>query len=227
MPGRGMVVGNFDGQTIQVHAWEVASGRLRPVTASTTGTFEGWIAPDGSALYWLADERGNELGHLVRAPFQGGAVQDVTPELGSYTLRGVGFSRSGNRLALNPIDAGQVLLCQYHCGIQGLHLYDLASGELRGLDLPAGTCNLPETAGPHFSSGDTVIALYQDSSRPPPAVGHVSPPPMARRCRPGWACPTATAPSRRSSTSTADRTGSRQTPSTPSRRPGSTRASRG
>jgi dienelactone hydrolase len=305
MPGRGVVVGNFQGQTIQVHAWEVPSGRLGPVTASPAGTFEGWIAPDGSAVYWLADQGGNEQGHLVRAPFQGGALQDVTPELGSYTLRGVGFSRSGNRLALNPIDAdgfhvytvdlgrdgqlgqprlvhrsrheawravlsadgglvaakssaraggmrryttlvfdagaeageavaelndgaaasvepvafaplegdarllassntsgsvrpviwdprggerldldvgslegdvlpmdwspdaGQVLLCQYHRGIQRLHLYDLGSGALRGLDLPAGTYHLPETTGPHFIADDTVIALHQDSSRPP------------------------------------------------------------
>jgi dipeptidyl aminopeptidase/acylaminoacyl peptidase len=303
-PERGMLVGDFEGQTIQVHAWEVPSGRLRPVTSSPTGTFEGWIAPDGSWVYWLADQRGNELGHLVRAPFEGGAVQDVTPELGSYAQRGVGFSRSGNRLALNPIDAdgfhlytvdlgrdgqlgqprpvhrsryemwlavlsadgellaskssaraggmrryttlvfdagseggeavselndgaaasvepvafaplpgdgrllassnttgavrpviwdprrgerldpdlgslegdvlpmdwspdaGQLLLCQYHRGIQRLHLYDLATGELRGLDLPAGTYHLPEMVGHHFFVGDTLIALQQDSSRP-------------------------------------------------------------
>jgi dienelactone hydrolase len=305
MPERGVVVGDFDGQTIEVHAWEVPSGRLRRVTTSSGGTFSGWIAPDGSALYWLADQGGNELGHLVRAPFEGGEVRDVTPGLGSYTMRGVGFSRSGNRVALNPIDAdgfqvytidvgpggelgaprlvhrsryeawramlsadgglvaamssarargmrryttlvfdagaeggeavaelndgaaasvepvafsplpgdarllatsnssgavrpviwdplggervdldlgalegdvlpldwspdaGKVLLCQLHRGIQRLHLYDLASGQLRGLDLPEGTCWMPESTGPHFAGDDTVIALQQDSSRPP------------------------------------------------------------
>lgn len=305
VPERGIVVGDFDGQAVQVYAWEVPSGRLRPVTASPTGTFEGWIAPDGGAVHWLADERGNELGHLVRAPFEGGETQDVTPRMGGYSLRGVGFSRSGNRLALNPIDAdgfsvytvdlgpdghlgpprlvhrspyetwgailsadgglvavqssvrargmrryttlvldagveggeavaelndgpaasvepvafaprpgderllaisnasgavrpvvwdprrgerldlelgslrgdvlptdwspdgGQVLLCQLDRGVQRLHLYDLASGELRGLDVPDGTYYMPASTGPRFWDQDTVIALHSDSSRPP------------------------------------------------------------
>ncbi len=48
MPDRGMIVGGFDGQTIQVHAWEVPSGRLRAVSTGPTGTFEGWIAPMGA-----------------------------------------------------------------------------------------------------------------------------------------------------------------------------------
>ncbi len=50
---------------------------------------------DGSWVYGLSDQQSNELGHLVRAPFGGGAVQDVTPELGSYTVRGVGLSTPG------------------------------------------------------------------------------------------------------------------------------------
>jgi dipeptidyl aminopeptidase/acylaminoacyl peptidase len=303
-PERGMVVGDFGGQTIQVHAWEVPSGRLRALTDSPAGIFDGWIAPDGSAVYWLADRQGDELGHLVRVPFEGGAVEDVTPDLGGYTLRGVGFSRSGNRLALNPIDADgfhvatvdlagdgrlgrarrvhrsryeawlavlsadgelvackssarakgarryttlvldagsedgeplaelndgaaasvepvafaplpgdgrllatsnvtgavrpvvwdprgggrldpdlgslqgdvlpmdwspdgrQLLLCQYDRGIQRLHLYDLANGGLRALDLPEGAYLLPDMAGRQFFVGDTLIALQQDSSRP-------------------------------------------------------------
>jgi dipeptidyl aminopeptidase/acylaminoacyl peptidase len=64
-------------------------------------------------------------------------------------------------------DAGQVLLCQFHRGIQRLHLYDLASGDLRELDLPGGTYHLPETAGPQFVADDTLVAVHQDSSRPP------------------------------------------------------------
>src|SRR5262245_49383239 len=78
-PERGIVIGNFGGKTIQVHAWEVPTGRLHPVTTSPAGIFEGWIAPDGSALYWLADHLGDELGHLVRVPFEGGEAEDVTP----------------------------------------------------------------------------------------------------------------------------------------------------
>jgi dipeptidyl aminopeptidase/acylaminoacyl peptidase len=307
-PERGIVVGNFGGETIQVHAWDVPAGRVRPVTTSPTGIFEGWIAPDGNAVYWLADHLGNELGHLVRAPFEGGDAEDVTPGLGSYTLRGVGFAHSGERLALNPVDAegfhlyvvdlgrdgrlgtprlvhssryeawlallsadgglvankssarargmrrytalvfdagaeggepvaelndgaatsvepvafaprpgdtrllatsdasgevrpviwdpgsgerldpdlgslrgdvrplgwspdaGRVLLCQFDRGVQRLHLYDLASGELRRLDHPDGTYYEPHKAALDFSSAETVVVLHQDSSRPPRAL---------------------------------------------------------
>jgi dipeptidyl aminopeptidase/acylaminoacyl peptidase len=304
-PERGIVLGDVDGQTFQVHALDVRSGRLRAVTASPTGCFEGWISPDGGAVYWLADQGGDELGHLVRAPFDGGRVEDVTPGLGSYTLRGVGFSRAGNRLALNPIDGdgfhvdtvdlgpggrlgdhrrvhrsrhevwlsvlsadgglvatkssaraggmrryttlvldaatedaevlaelndgadasvepvafaprpgddrllastnaggavrpviwdprggerldldvgsldgdvlpvdwspdgGQVLLCHFDRGAQRLHLYDVATGGLRGVGHPEGMYCLPMVSAPRFAADGTIAALHQDSSRPP------------------------------------------------------------
>ena len=38
-------------------------------------------------------------------PFGGGPAQDLTPALPNYTLRGVGFDRAGDLLAINPVNA--------------------------------------------------------------------------------------------------------------------------
>jgi len=104
-PDRGLVVGSRDGMTVQLFAWQVGSGQVNPVTASRHGVAKGWIDPAGEFIYYLRDDDGSELGHLVRVPFGGGPAQDLTPELADYTLRGVGFDRAGGLLAINPINA--------------------------------------------------------------------------------------------------------------------------
>ncbi len=106
-PHRGLIVSDHGGAAAQVHAWEVPSGTLRPLTDSPTGVFEAWISPDGEAVYWHADQQGDEFGHLVRQPFVGGVVEDTTPGLGSYTLRGVGFSAAGKPPRAEPCRRGR------------------------------------------------------------------------------------------------------------------------
>jgi len=44
------------------------------------------------------------LGHLTRVLFEGGACEDVTPDLPAYTLRGVGLSRNGKLLAFDAVN---------------------------------------------------------------------------------------------------------------------------
>jgi dipeptidyl aminopeptidase/acylaminoacyl peptidase len=101
---RGLAVASQDGSTIQLFAWDVKSGDLRALTDSRYGVVDGWIDPTGSFVYYLRDVDGSELGHLVRVPFEGGTPQDLTPDLAPYTLRGVGFDRSGATIAFNPIN---------------------------------------------------------------------------------------------------------------------------
>jgi dipeptidyl aminopeptidase/acylaminoacyl peptidase len=101
---RGLVVGSRDGLTVQLFAWEVESGQLSAVTESRFGVSKGWIDPAGEFIYYLHDEDGSELGHMVRVPFGGGPAQDLTPALPAYTLRGAGFARSGGLMAINPIN---------------------------------------------------------------------------------------------------------------------------
>lgn len=103
-PERGIVLSDREDSVIQVYAWDVPTGALRRLTDHSSGVFEGWIAADGRHVYYLQDEQGNELGHLVRVPFEGGAIEDVTLDLTPYTLRGVGMSASGNMVALNPVN---------------------------------------------------------------------------------------------------------------------------
>jgi dipeptidyl aminopeptidase/acylaminoacyl peptidase len=104
-PDRGLVIGSPNGRTIQLLAWDVPSGRLEPVTDAVHDVFEAWLDPTGSHVYYLRDEDGNEHGHLMRVPYEGGPPVDVTPGLPPYTLRGVGFDAAGTRLAINPVNA--------------------------------------------------------------------------------------------------------------------------
>ena len=111
-PQRGLVVSNQASDTFQLYGWDVASGQLRQLTTHPDGLWEGWIAPDGRHVYYLLDEKGDEHGHLVRMPFDGGPTQDLTPEMRPYTLRGFEISRAGNLLAFNPVNAdGYQLVC--------------------------------------------------------------------------------------------------------------------
>ncbi|HET8684281.1 MAG TPA: prolyl oligopeptidase family serine peptidase [Micromonosporaceae bacterium] len=102
-PGRGLVVGSKDGVSVQLFAWDVPGKQLVALTDAKLGVVDGWIDPSGTYVYYLRDEDGSELGHLVRVPFEGGPVQDITPKLAAYTLRGVGFG--GSRLAFNPVNS--------------------------------------------------------------------------------------------------------------------------
>ena len=102
-PARGIVIGN-QVKSYQVYGWETATGALHLLSDRSAPTNRGWIAPDGRHVYYLDDQAGNELGHLTRVPFEGGAAEDVTPDLPPYTLRGVGLSRRGQRLAFDAVN---------------------------------------------------------------------------------------------------------------------------
>jgi hypothetical protein len=117
-PAHGIVIGN-QVNSYQVYAWETATGALRLLTDRSAPTNRGWISPDGSYVYFLNDQSGNELGHLTRVPFEGGAPEDVTPDLPSYTLRGVGLSRNGQRLAFDAVNKDGFQLYGVPLGSQG------------------------------------------------------------------------------------------------------------
>jgi dipeptidyl aminopeptidase/acylaminoacyl peptidase len=148
-PSCGLVATNQRSKEFQLYAWDTSTGALRQLTGHSWGARHGWIAPDGSSIYYLEDQHGDELGHLARVPFAGGAAQDMTPDLPRYTLRGVGMSLSGNMLALNPINA------------DGFQLYVVPLG-------PDGTPGTPrlvfqsryETWGAQLSHDGTLAAMY-------------------------------------------------------------------
>ncbi len=79
-PDRGWVLSDRGG-TMQLYAWDVPTGELRQLTDKPTGIWQAWIAADGHYLYYFDDENGNELGHYMRIPFDGGEPVDLTPTL--------------------------------------------------------------------------------------------------------------------------------------------------
>ena len=97
-PDRGLVVCNRSG-VFQLHAWDVASGALTQLTDDPTGRMTGLLSPDGRFVYYLRDESGNEIGHIVRIPYAGGPPKDMTPGCDPYALAGMSISKDGSTLA--------------------------------------------------------------------------------------------------------------------------------
>ena len=80
------MVSNQSGR-YELYAYDLESGALRQATERPSGTIYGVISPDGRYIYYLDDRQGNETGHIVRVPFDGGeGPQDMTPEVPDYTL---------------------------------------------------------------------------------------------------------------------------------------------
>src|SRR5262245_1514973 len=82
-PERGLAVSNRSG-VFQLYAWDVASGEMRQLTHTPTGKIGGYLSPDGRYVYYLQDASGNEIGHFVRVPFEGGEPEDITPDMPPY-----------------------------------------------------------------------------------------------------------------------------------------------
>ena len=82
-PGRGVVITDRDGND-EAYAWDVATGSMRRVSDAGTAVLEAAISPDGASIVYLLDTTGSEFGHLHRAPFEGGASVDLTPDEDEY-----------------------------------------------------------------------------------------------------------------------------------------------
>jgi len=98
-PTRGLAVSN-QSDVYQLYAWDVPSGDLTQLTEQPEGKMLGFISPTGEHVYYLDDRQGDEIGHFVRIPFEGGEKEDVTPDLPLYSPAGLAFSREGNRIGL-------------------------------------------------------------------------------------------------------------------------------
>lgn len=96
-PARGFVCSNQSG-VLQLYGWDVPSGDLRQLTNKPTGLIFGSLAADGRYIYYLHDEQGNEIGHFVRVPFEGGEPEDITPDLPPYASFFLNASDDGSRL---------------------------------------------------------------------------------------------------------------------------------
>ncbi len=98
-PDRGLAASNKSGIS-QLYAWDVRTGELRQLTDRPKGQVFGSLSPDGRYVYYLDDQDGNEIGHYVRVPFEGGAPEDITPDMPPYSSFSFSQSRAGNRLGM-------------------------------------------------------------------------------------------------------------------------------
>jgi len=104
-PGRGVVFSAPSGE-VQIYAWDIPSGRLAPLTDRPGGLWQGLLSPDGRYLYYLEDQGGNEIGHYVRRPWEGGPAQDLTPAMAPYSaVYQPAVSRSGTLFGFTPVDS--------------------------------------------------------------------------------------------------------------------------
>jgi len=124
-PTRGIATSTHSG-TAQVYAWDVPTGVLRPLTDKPGGVTFGLLSPDGRFFYTMDDAKGNETGHYVRIPYEGGPPEDVTPDLPPYGASttpfpqpAVAFSPSGNALVFRTNDADGFHLCRVEIAPDG------------------------------------------------------------------------------------------------------------
>jgi len=143
---RGLVRSNRSG-AYQLHSWDVVSGDLRQVTFKQEGVRRGVISSDGLSIYYHEDQKGNEVGHLVRVPFAGGAPEDMTPGLPFYECTGYACSRTGPSLCFVAATADGFVL--YH-----LPLAPQGAGEPERLFQAR---NL--TVGPALSASGEIISV--------------------------------------------------------------------
>lgn len=152
-PQRGLVATNQSG-SLQFYAWEVPGGTLRQLTHSPGGHSSMLsLSPDGRWAHFLKDEGGNEIGHYVRIPYEGGEPQDITPDLPPYSSFGISFNRLGNRLGFTA--AGPEGFSVYLADVEK----DGSVGELRTL------CKMKSIGfGPVFSA-DGALAIVMSSEQ--------------------------------------------------------------
>ena len=93
-PARGLATSNQSG-VYELHAWDVATGSMRQITDAPAGVVFGGISPDGRWIYYHKDQQGNEIGHFVRVPFEGGDPEDITPDMPLYSSFSLTQSMNG------------------------------------------------------------------------------------------------------------------------------------
>jgi dipeptidyl aminopeptidase/acylaminoacyl peptidase len=146
-PSRGLAASNKSG-TYQLYAWDVPSGELRQLTDRPEGQLFGVISPDGRHVYYLDDKQGNEIGHYVRVPFEGGVPEDVTPDMPLYSSFGLRASIAGN------------LLCFMAASKEGFTAYSIDLGPEGSLGVRRALFHSAKLAlGPILSYGGDIAVL--------------------------------------------------------------------
>jgi dipeptidyl aminopeptidase/acylaminoacyl peptidase len=93
--------------------WDVRRGAVGATTIATNESvgFTAWLSADGRALFRLAEDSGNEHGHVERLSLDAaGEGLDLTPDLAPYALRGGDSSLDGSTVVFAPVNADGFML---------------------------------------------------------------------------------------------------------------------
>lgn len=150
---RGLVNSTLSGRS-QLYAWHVPTGELRCLTEKRDGVWFGLLSPDGRWVYYLDDRQGDEIGHLVRVPYEGGIPEDLTPDLAPYAVPfesdvfGLSLSQDGTTLGFSTATA------------DGFHFYLMAAGEAGNTNTPRHVYRAEKLfVGPRVSAGGELAVL--------------------------------------------------------------------
>src|SRR6266699_1750889 len=147
MPTRVLAVSNKSG-IYQLYAWHVSTGELTQLTNREEGVVRSSLSPDGANVYYLQDHKGDEFGHIVRVPFDGGLPEDITPDLPLYTSWSFSFSRTGIRLGFTAATN------------DGFDIYCIDVGANQSLSAPRKLYHCTgETFGPYFSYNGEIAVI--------------------------------------------------------------------
>ena len=152
-PAHGLTANNSSGK-YQLYAWDVPTGKLRQLTERSGGIFFGTLSSDGRWVYYLDDQQGNEIGHYVRIPYEGGEPQDLTPDLPQYSSFHFESSVTGGIIGFSTADA------------DGFHVYSMKMGLDGSTGVPRLLFHSRKAArGPHYSySGEVAVVATTDRS---------------------------------------------------------------
>ena len=151
-PTRGLAVTNHS-KIHQLYAWDIPGGDLRQLTEYPGGKMVGAISPDGRHVYYLDDQQGNEIGHIVRVPFEGGSPEDITPNFSPYSVSFLGFSRSSNCFGFTGATP------------EGFHVYSLVLSPDGSFDSPQLIHHTSKIASGPYLSCDGEIGVVQTTER--------------------------------------------------------------
>lgn len=144
---RGLALTNASGK-FQLYAWDVSLGALRQLTDRSTGLLFGELSGDGRYIYYLDDKEGNEIGHFIRIPFEGGESQDFTPGLPAYSSFGFSSSSSGSHFGFMAADG------------EGFHIYSLETNARGEIGAPRELFHSRKIAfGPAYSHGGEIAVI--------------------------------------------------------------------
>ncbi|MFX1533929.1 MAG: prolyl oligopeptidase family serine peptidase [Promethearchaeota archaeon] len=97
-PQRGLLFLNAK-DSYQWYRWDLESREINMISEIPQEVFLCFLSPDGEYIYFLEDQKGNEIGHYVRIPYEGGEKEDITPKMSPYSSFSLSFNSSGSVLA--------------------------------------------------------------------------------------------------------------------------------